>query len=64
MSLQYEKNVKDKVDFLHTDKHQSFLQVYFDTLGIKVSHKVTLSLLMGMIKHSESTQSNKFPISF
>ena len=65
MSLRYlEKYVKDEVDFLHTDKHQSFLRVYFNTLGIKVSYKVTLSLLMGMIKHSESTQSNKFPISF
>ena len=57
------KMLKIKLTFC-IDKHQSFLQVYFDTLGIKVSHKVTLSLLMGMIKHSESTQSNKFPISF
>ena len=49
MSLQYlKKEVKDEVDFLHADKHQSFLQVDFNTLGIKVSYKVILSLLMGM----------------
>ena len=64
MSLQYlKKEVRDEVDFLHADKHQSFLQVDFNTLGIKVSYKVILSLLMGMIKHSQSTQSNKFAIS-
>ena len=63
MSLQYlQKQVRDEVDFLHADKHQSFLQVDFNTLGIKVSYKVILSLLMGMIKHSQSTQSNKFAI--
>ena len=62
MSLQYLKEVRDKVDFLHADKHQSFLQVDFSTLGIKVSYKVILSLLMGMIKHSQSTQSSKFAI--
>ena len=65
MSLQYlKKEVRDEVDFLHADKHQSFLQVDFGTMrGIKVSYKVILSLLMGMIKHSQSTQSNKFAIS-
>ena len=36
----------DKVDFLHAGKHQSFLQVDFNTWGIKVSCKVILSLLM------------------
>ena len=45
--------------FLHPDK-QSFLQVDFNTLGIKVSYKVILSLLIGMIKHSQSTRSKKF----
>ena len=56
MSLQYlKKELRDEVDFLHSDKHQSFLQVDFNTLGIKVSYKVILSLLMGMIKHSQST---------
>ena len=56
MSLQYlKKEVRDEVDFLHADKHQSFLQVDFNTLSIKVFYKVILSLLMGMIKHSQST---------
>ena len=44
MSLQYlKKEVRDEVDFLHADKHQSFLQVHFNTLGIKVSYKMMLS---------------------
>ena len=40
------KKKLDKVDFLHAGKHQSFLQVDFNTWGIKVSCKVILSLLM------------------
>ena len=57
MSLQYlKKEVRDEVDFLHADKHQSFLQVDFNTLGIKVSYKVILSLLMGMNTYSQITQ--------
>ena len=41
MALQYlEKEVRDEVDFLETDKHQSFLQVDFNTLDIKVFTKV------------------------
>ena len=64
MSLQHlKKEVRDEVDFLHTDKHQSFLQVDFNTLDIKVSYRLILLLLLGMIKHSQSTQSNKFAIS-
>ena len=47
------KEVGGKFDFLHADK--SFLQVHFN---LKVFYKVTLSLLMGMIKHSQSTQSH------
>ena len=32
MSLQYlKKEVRDEVNFLHVDKHQSFLQVDFNT---------------------------------
>ena len=43
MSWQYlKKEVREEVDFLHADKHQSFLQVGFNTLGIKVSYKVIL----------------------
>ena len=38
-------------------------KLIFNTWGIKVSYKVILSLLMGMIKHSQSTQSNKLSIS-
>ena len=64
ISLQYlKKQVRDEFGFLHADKHQSFQQIDFHTLGIKVSYKVMLSLMMGMIKHSQSTQSNKFAIS-
>ena len=64
MLLQYPKEeVRNKVDFFHANKHQSFLQVDFNTLSIKVSCKLILSLLIGMIKHSESNQSYKFAIS-
>ena len=46
MSLQYfKKEVRDKVDFLHVDKHQSFLQVDFNTLDINDAYKVILSSL-------------------
>ena len=57
------KEVKDEVDFLHADNYQSFLQVDFSNLGIQASCKVILSLLIGIIKHSQTTQSNKFTIS-
>ena len=64
MSFHYhKKEFRDEVDFLYVDKHQSFLQVNFNTLSINVSYKVILSLLMGRIKHDQSTQSNKFAIS-
>ena len=53
--MQYlKKEVRD-------DKHQSFLQVDFNTLDIKVPYKVMLSLLIRMIK--QSIQNNKFAIS-
>ena len=48
---------------MDANKYQSFLQVDFKTWGNKVSYRVILSLLMGMIKHSHSTQSNKLAIS-
>ena len=57
------KEVKDEVDFLHGDKHQSFLKAYFNTLGSKFPTRLILSLLMGMIKHSQITENNKFAIS-
>ena len=47
--------MSDEVDFLHADKHESFLQLDFNTLSINVFCKVILSLLMGMIKNSKST---------
>ena len=60
MSLQYlKKEVRDEVEFLHVDKHQSFLQGGFNTWGIIISYKSTL---MGMLKHSQSMQSNKFAL--
>ena len=56
MFLQYlKKDVTDEVVFVHADRHQRFLQVDFNTLDVKVSYKVTLSLMTGMIKHSQST---------
>ena len=58
-----EKEVGDEVGFLYADKHQRFIQIDYNTLSIKVFHKVTLSLLMDMIKHSHSTQSSNFAIS-
>ena len=52
MSLKYlKKKVKDEVDILQADKHQSSLQVDFNSLSIKVFDKVILSLWMDMIKH-------------
>ena len=57
------KKVRDEFDFLVGVKHQSFLQLDFNTLSIKISYKVILPLLIDMIKHSQSTQSNKFVIS-
>ena len=56
MYLQHLKQeVRVEIDFLHADKHKNFPQVDFNTLTIKVFYKVILSLLMGMIKHSQRT---------
>ena len=63
MSSQYLKTEVDEFDFLHADKGQIFLQVDLNTLGIKVFYKVIPSFMMGMIKSSRITQSNKFAIS-
>ena len=64
MFLQYiKREVRGEVDFLHADKYQSFLQADFNTLSIKVSYKVILALLVGTIRHFQSTQNNKFAIS-
>ena len=61
--IMFQKKVRDEVDFLDAVKHQNFLGVDFNTFSIKDSYKVIPSLLMGRIKHSQSTQSNKFAIS-
>ena len=53
MSLQYlEKEVRNEIDFLLEDNHQSYLKGNLTTLGIKVSYKLIRSLLMNMIQHS------------
>ena len=52
--------VRDEVDFLHADKHQSGLQVDFNTLATKFGYKMILLLLISMLKHSQITQSNNF----
>ena len=54
----HRKNVIDEVDFCM----QMNVKVS-KTLDIKVSFKVLLLLLMGMTKHSQSTQNNNFTIS-
>ena len=43
-SLQYlKKELRDENDILPADKHQRFLQIDSNTLGIEVSYKVILS---------------------
>ena len=36
-----------KLIFVLIDKHQSFLKVYFNILGIKVSYKVDIIIIYG-----------------
>ena len=49
-SLQYfKKEVKDKYDFLHEDKYQSFLQAGF--------------LLLVIARYTKNTQNSKFLLS-
>ena len=43
----FKKEVSDAVDFLHTDKHESLLQI--DSM-----------ILMEMVKYSQSSQNSKF----
>ena len=48
VSLQYlKKEVKDEVNFLHADKHESLLNIYFNVLVIKVSYKVDIIIING-----------------
>ena len=52
ISLQHvQKDVSDAVDFLSPDKHESLLQID------------TKIFLMGMLKHSQSSQKRKFAMS-
>ena len=44
------QEANDEVEFLHADKHGRLLQI--DTM-----------VLMGMVKHSQSSQSSKFTMS-
>ena len=51
MSVQYlKKQNRDEVDFLHTDRYHSGLQVNFNILGTTVGYKVILWLLISMMK--------------
>ena len=50
ISLQYLKELNNKVDFLHADEHENLLQI--DAM-----------ILMGMVKHSQSSQNSKFVMS-
>ena len=64
MCLQYlKKEGRDEADFSHAEKHQNFLQIDCNTLDIKVSYEMMLSLLVIMIKYSQISQGNKFAIS-
>ena len=48
MSLQYlRKEVKEEVDFLRADKHQSFAKLHFNTWDIKVFYKVDIIIIDG-----------------
>ena len=49
-NIYLKKEVSDEVDSLHADKHESLLQI--DTM-----------ILMGMVKHSQSSQNSKFAMS-
>ena len=47
MSLQYpKKEVRDKVNFLHVDKYQSFLHVEFNTL-VSIILQVDITIIDG-----------------
>ena len=64
ISLQYlkKKEVSDEVDFLRADKHQSFLQVYFNTLGKPSFLQGDTFIVNGHDNRPQNTQSNKFAI--
>ena len=48
ISVQYlKKELSDEVDFFHADKHQIFVKVYFNSMGIKVSYIVDIIIING-----------------
>ena len=48
VSLQYlRKEVKDEVNFLQANKHESLLNISFNILVIKVSYKVDVIIING-----------------
>ena len=62
MSLQYlKKEVRDEVDLLHVDEHQVSYKLISTHWVSKFPTRWYYHL--GMIKHSQYTKSNKFPIS-
>ena len=51
ISFQYhKKELSDEIDFLHADKHESWLQI-------------DVMILIGMVKHSQSFQNSEFAMS-
>ena len=58
-----QKQVTDEIDFIHADKHQSFLHTLFQHCGHQIFLQLDTIIIDGMIKHSQSTQINKFVIS-
>ena len=61
ITLQYlKKEVRDEVDFLCADKHQSFLEVDFSTLGNKVVYIIQGGTI---VTDGHDQASNKFAVS-
>ena len=53
------KKFRDEVDFFDADKHQSFLTVDFNILGIKVCYNVT-GMIMKMYCHGNDQAFSKY----
>ena len=64
MSLQYlKKDVRDEVDFFAWRSIQKFPTSWFQHFKHQSFLQGDTIILLGMIKHSQSTQGNKFAIS-
>ena len=60
ISLQYlNQELSDEIDFLHADMHESLQQVWSSTIVWSYDSMI----LMGMVKHCQSSQSSKFAMS-